>query len=96
MSALFATSDDRLLDDSQSVRDILVERRDPVADIDEEHDDRGRLDRDLNLPFDIGREVVDIDDADAAGVDQFEEPVAGFDSRWKRGRASPRRSDRRC
>ena len=84
--ALVGDADDRLVDGAQPLGDFLVERRQAGAGIDDEQDDVGLVDGDLDLPFDVGGEVVDVLDADAAGVDQLEEAVAGLDGAWQRGR----------
>ena len=76
---LVGDADDRLVERAQPLGDLLVERHDAVADVDDEEDDGGRVDGELDLPLDVGGEVVDVHDAHAAGVDQFEEAVAGLD-----------------
>ena len=59
-----------------NVGDDLVEGHDAVADIDDEEHDGRFVDGDADLPLDFVREIVDVLDAHAAGVDEFEEAVA--------------------
>jgi len=54
----------------------LVERRQPVPRIDDEQNQVGRIDGQLDLLFDVFGEIVDIRDADAAGIAELEIPLA--------------------
>ena len=67
--------DDRRVDVAEPLRDLLVEGHHAVADIDDEEDQVGLGQRRLDLTVDVVGQVVAIDHADAAGIDQLE--VAG-------------------
>ena len=54
---------------------VLVERQHAFARVDDEQNHVGRVDRQVDLVFDVPREVVHVGDAHAAGVDQLEEAV---------------------
>jgi hypothetical protein len=69
----------RLVDLPQPDRDVLVQRRNPLAHVHHEHDHRGGLERELNLPLHVGAQVVDVDDPDAARVHDFPRPAAVLD-----------------
>ncbi len=56
--------------------DLAVQRRDAFAGIDDEEDHRRRINGRLNLFFDVLGQVVDVLDAHAAGIDQFDESFA--------------------
>jgi hypothetical protein len=71
----------RLADGPQSLGDGLIERHDAIADIDDKQHDGRFLDRESDLPFDIVRQVVVVDDAHPAGVAEFEPASVGFDGR---------------
>ena len=81
-----AISNDRLGHVPQPPADLLVQRHQPGPDVHDEQDDVRLFDADGDLPFDLGRQVVGILDADAAGVDQLEIPALGLD---ERGNAVP-------
>src|SRR5262249_9202913 len=49
-----------------------------LAAIDDVQDDVGLVDGDLDLPLDVVAEVVGVDDADAAGIDELKVPVTGL------------------
>ena len=66
--------DDRRLEVAQPLGDLLVERHQLVADVHDEEDQAGLVHGRVDLPVDVLAEVVAIDHADAAGVDQLEEP----------------------
>ena len=70
--------DDQLwfLDPSQALRNPLIQRRHARRAFHDEHDHVGFVEGDLDLAVDVLGEIVPIHDADAAGIDQFEEPVA--------------------
>ena len=53
--------------------DLLVQRRDSVAAIHDEHDHVGQVDARLDLVLDLIGEVVDVFDAHPAGIDHLHE-----------------------
>ncbi len=65
--------DDRPVDVAETLGDLLVERHEPLAAIDHEEDEVGLLHRGLDLLLDVVGQVVAIDHADAAGIDQLDE-----------------------
>ena len=77
--ALVGEAEDRFADVPQPFGDFLVERRQPSPAIDHEEDHVGLVDGNLDLPFDVGGEVIDVLDADAAGVDELEEAILDVD-----------------
>ena len=60
---------------AQPAGNVLVERQHALAGIDDEQNHVGRVDRQVDLLFDVPREIVHVGDAHAAGVDQLEEAV---------------------
>jgi hypothetical protein len=66
----------RRRDAAQATRDLLVERREPVAHVDHEHDEVRKADGGRDLALDLLAEVVAVDDADAAGVDDLDPALA--------------------
>lgn len=64
-----------LVDRTEPVGDDLIERHRTVFAIDDEQDQVRAVDPDLDLPLDVFREIVAVDDADAAGIDQLEVAV---------------------
>ncbi len=67
--ALVGDHDDRLVDVPQPDRHRVVEWGDAAAAVHNKEDDVRLLDGDLDLVLDLGREVVAVLDAHAAGVD---------------------------
>lgn len=70
--ALVGDEENGLGDAAQTATDFEIERDDSGLAIDDEHDDVGLIDAFLDLGFDFFSEVIDIDDSDSAGIDEFE------------------------
>ena len=69
---LVGDHDDGLAERPQAVRDNLIERGPAGEGVDDEQDDVGAPEGTADLLLDVGLEVVVVDDADAAGVDELE------------------------
>ena len=66
--------DDRRLEVTQPLGDLLVQGHQLVADVHDEEDQAGLVHGRVDLPVDVLAQIVAVDHADAAGVDQLEEP----------------------
>ena len=73
--------DHRPIEGAEPFADFLIQRHEPIADIDDEENDGSGIDGVGNLIFDVGREVVHIDDPHPAGIHEFEKTISGFDHR---------------
>ena len=65
--------DNRRVHVAQPLRDFQVERHQLLADVDDEEDQVGLEDGRLDLLLDVLGQVVAVDHADPAGVEQLEE-----------------------
>ncbi len=79
VSHLVGDEQHRLVDAAQAAGDLLVEGHQAVAGIDDEQDQVGLVDGDVDLAFDVAGQIVDVLDAHAAGVDDFEVAIADLD-----------------
>ena len=73
---LVGDQDRRAIDRAQATNDLVIEGEQAGAGIDDEQDDRGRLDGGLDLRIDVRRQIVDVDDADSARVDDVEVAIS--------------------
>ena len=73
---LVGHADHRHLDVAEPLGHLAVQRRHAFAGIDDKQDHRGRVDGRLDLLLDFLGQIVDVLDAHAARIDQFDEPLA--------------------